>query len=118
MEAKVIKNRWGSEVRLLKTWVPNETGELAIRFATHFGLVAAQTVGEDKAGRAKFELQPVDMVVDRAIEMAEKLVAKMKEKNWIVDCPDLPEDEPEKKDNPPENPPEDTSGVGAPQGGS
>lgn len=93
MEAKVIQTRWGTnEVRLVKTWVPNETGELAIQFATHFGMVAAKIEGEDSGGRSKMELQSPDEVVDRACEMAELLVARLKKKNWIIDLPDLPDE--------------------------
>lgn len=105
MEARIMKSRWGSsEIRLIKTWVPNETGDLAIRFATHFGIIAAKSAGEDTAGRSRLDLQTVDEIVDRSCELADKLVAKMKEKGWIVDLPDLPEEEPE-KDNPSEQGP-------------
>jgi hypothetical protein len=117
MEAKVIKNRWGSEVRLLKTWVPNETGDLAIRFATHFGIIAATDNGEDTAGRHQIKLAEVADVVKRSCDLAEQLVEEMKKRGWIVNCPDLPENEPEEEPQKKE-PPEDTSGIGAPQGGS
>jgi hypothetical protein len=92
MEAKIVRTRWGTnEIRLGKAWVPNETGELAIRFATHFGVVAAEDAGEDSKGRSKLRLQSPEMVVKRACDMAEQLVAKMKERGWVVDIPDLPD---------------------------
>lgn len=118
-----MKTRWGgNEIRLTKTWVPNEVGELAIRFATHFGVIAATESGEDSQGRAKIALQSPQQVIDRACEMAQLLTDKMKANGWIVDLPDLPEEEPDlmpAKDLKKAPPDEGSLGVGAPpQGGA
>jgi hypothetical protein len=119
MEAKLRKTRWGAyEVRLTKQWVPSEIGDLAIRFATHFGIVAAKTDGQDQAGRAKLELQTVEEIVERSCSLAKALVERMEKEGWIVKCPDLPDDAEELGDIMPEKdlkkvePPEDTTTQG------
>jgi len=89
------------ELVINREWVPNEVGDLAIRFATHFGIVAAKTEGEDKAGRAKLELQTVEEIVQRSCDLAEKLNAELTKRGWILNLPDVPEDAPETKTDPP-----------------
>jgi hypothetical protein len=95
-----IVNRYGSkEVVLQNEYVPNEIGLIALGFATHFGVIAAKTDGEDKAGRAKLELQTVDEIVQRSCDLAQKLTDEMKKRGWFVDLPDQPDEpEEEKKD--------------------
>lgn len=46
----------------------------ALRFLEHFAIVAGKTEGEDKAGRARCDLQGVAEVVDRAFAIAEAFV--------------------------------------------
>lgn len=48
--------------------------ELALRFATHFAVVAGIPDGEDEAGRQKLRLLTPDEVVLRSFEIAEKFV--------------------------------------------
>jgi hypothetical protein len=98
MRTKII-NRYGhKEVVVQNETVPSEIGMIALGFATHFGIIAAKTDGEDKAGRAKLELQTVDEIVQRSCDLAQRLSDEMKKRGWIVDLPKIPdEDEQEKK---------------------
>lgn len=89
MKHEVIKygKKFGETIKIFREHIPNEVGELATEFARHFGIVAAKIEGEDKAGRAKLELQTVEEVVQRSCDLAEKLWAEMNKRGWILDLP-------------------------------
>ena len=70
-------------------------GNLAIIFVERWGMVAGKTGTEDSSGRAYISDMTPDEVVARAIEMSEKLVAALEEKDWVrsilkVDVPATP----------------------------
>lgn len=103
MKYEVIKwgKRGGEDIRLIRENMPNEEGELAIRFATHFGIIAAKTEGQDEAGRAKLELQTVEETVKRSCDLAQKLTEELKKRGWMLDLPtpkmpEPPEETPER----------------------
>jgi hypothetical protein len=77
----------GEEVRVLREHIPNEEGDLAIRFAERFAVIAAVEDGVDEAGRAKLRLQTVPEVVERACELAAQMTTALRERNWILDLP-------------------------------
>jgi hypothetical protein len=77
----------GEEVRIVRDHIPNEEGDLAIRFAERFAVIAGVEDGYDEAGRAKFRLQTVDEVVERSCELAAKMTIALRERNWILDLP-------------------------------
>lgn len=77
------------------------TARLAIDLAARWGVVAAQDGGEDSAGRHQYMLSEPSAVIDRAVAMAEGLVAKLKANGHILPVPSftemiaLPDDEPD-----------------------
>jgi hypothetical protein len=91
---KYLKVKWGrrggEEVQIIRERVPTEEGDLALKFATHFAVIAAVEDGYDEAGRAKLRLQTVDEIVQRACDLAEKMTAALRKREWILDLP-IPE---------------------------
>jgi hypothetical protein len=79
--------RGGEEVIITKDWTWNEEGELAIRFAERFALISAIEDGYDKMGRQKLRLLTPKEVTQRACELAEKMVAALRKREWILDLP-------------------------------
>ena len=65
-------------------WSLEVVASLALRFLDHnTALVAGKLSGEDSNGRAKYDLQPVDEVVNRAFAIAEEFVRVAESKNLI-----------------------------------
>jgi hypothetical protein len=101
MKIEVVKwgKRGGEDVRILRERIPTEEGDLALRFATHFAVVAAVEDGVDEAGRAKFRLQTVDEVVQRSCELAAQMTIALKSRGWMLDLPiPKPPEPPEEED--------------------
>jgi hypothetical protein len=58
-------------------------GILALKFVEKWGMVQGATGQEDSAGRATIALMPVEDVIDRAVNIADGLVAKLEGLGWI-----------------------------------
>lgn len=61
--------------------------ELAINLVSHFALIAAKDDGDDTSGRRASKLQSTDEVVNRACDIAEKMIDELEKRNWIIDIP-------------------------------
>lgn len=64
-------------------WNLSFKGSMATILVERWGTVAGSTGREDSQGRAYIDLMPVAEVVGRAVEMADLLVDKLVEKEWV-----------------------------------
>ena len=67
---------------------PNQVATFAFVLIERFGLIAADTDGEDSAGRQKGCLLPVADVVDRAFDLAEKAYETAFSRGMMLELPD------------------------------
>jgi len=68
-------DRWSSFLEL--------RGSLAIVLVEKWGTVAGYLNGEDSQGRAKLDLLPPDMLVERAVTIANLTVNALEQRGWI-----------------------------------
>lgn len=67
----------------------NYKARLAAAMVERWGCVACEVDGEDSSGRQKMRLATADELVNRAVEVAELLVERFREKNWNTIMPTL-----------------------------
>lgn len=63
---------------------PDHTARLAFALIERWGAVAAESDGEDSAGRAKLKLQAPDDLVRRAFDIAQSAVAEAKKRGLMI----------------------------------
>ncbi len=66
---------------------PDWVARLATLMVEKWGTVAAEPDGEDSSGRAKVRLATADELVTRAVDVAEALVAKLRERGHVYKTP-------------------------------
>lgn len=62
--------------------------DLAAHMIERWGAVAAESNGEDSAGRHKLRLATPDELVQRACDIADRAVSEFEKRGWIVALPD------------------------------
>lgn len=80
----------------VKVWErehPELEARMAVDMLVKWGMVAASPDGEDSAGRQKLRLATPEELVERAIQCADLLCAKMRERRWFHVAPSI-NDEP------------------------
>jgi hypothetical protein len=84
----LIGNQFDYErVIIHRTQALDSVGEAALRLIERFGLMAADTDGEDSAGRQKGKLMPPSEVVQRCFDIAEMFLIEAIKRDHIVDVP-------------------------------
>jgi hypothetical protein len=74
-QSHAIETRWGVQWEM--------RSDLAWDLLKHFGSVAAKTDGEDKAGRAKLELQEPAEVVERVFTIVDLFVERIEQRGGL-----------------------------------
>lgn len=65
------------------------TGSLAVRLVEQYGIVAGRFDGEDSSGRRALTQQEPAEVVERAVTIAELMIAKLRERGHVALMPAL-----------------------------
>lgn len=95
-EIKVIDNTFSAESRQAKVFV-HEREHLNLRalytmaMIERWGMVAAESDGEDSAGRAMMRRSRAEEVVSFAVECTELAFAEMEKRDWITIAPSVAE---------------------------
>jgi hypothetical protein len=66
---------------------PNFEARLAINLLERWGLVAAESDGEDASGRAKLRLSTPEELSKRACDVAAQTTAELRKRGWILELP-------------------------------
>jgi len=75
------------EMTIHKHTVLDTRAECAIEMLIKWGMVAEVPDGEDSAGRFKLKLMPVDELVQRACETADKAFREFEKRGWTLEIP-------------------------------
>lgn len=75
------------EITFHRKTLLDSKAEFATEMLVKWGVVAAMPDGEDSAGRAKLKIMPIDELVQRACETAEKAFTEFGKRGWILDVP-------------------------------
>ena len=75
------------EVTFHKKTILDSKAEFATEMLIKWGMVTGVPDGEDSAGRAKLKVMPVDELVQRACETAEKAFTEFEKRGWILEVP-------------------------------
>jgi hypothetical protein len=75
------------EIVVYQKTAANNRARLAVSMLERWGAVAGTPDGEDSAGRAKLNHMPVDDMVKRACETAEKAFIEFERRGWLLDLP-------------------------------
>lgn len=78
-------------VEIYSTETLNDEGRLACVLVEKWGLIAAETDGEDSAGRARVRPPTPDELVARAFDIAERFWATARARGHAVAVPDIGE---------------------------
>lgn len=70
---------------------PDWVARMATTMVEKWGMVTAESDGEDTSGRAKLRLSTPDELVTRAVDTAEKLIAALRERGHVVRTPSYEE---------------------------
>ena len=89
--AKQIYRGHFPEITHIAKEYPTLKARLAIQLVERFGMIVADTVGEDSAGRSKMVAMPPQEVVDRALKIADLLVDSMRTLGWMETMPTFDE---------------------------
>lgn len=66
---------------------PNEEARFAMAMVERWGMVAAESNGEDSAGRASLRLQTPEELISRAFKVAELVFAEARNRGWVIHLP-------------------------------
>ena len=92
-EAKEIDGyRGATEVTIHKTLQPGLVAITAIEFVERWGMVTGMPDGEDSAGRHQLRLATPDEVVERALEISQKLWDAFEEKGLLLEGIPIPKE--------------------------
>ena len=83
-------DRWNenfSSVKTVQRTVFTNKGKMAWELLQRFATIAAETKGEDSAGRAKLELLSPNDVVARACDIAEVAWDEFARRDWLLTLP-------------------------------
>ncbi len=75
------------DVLIYRTLGLNLRATIAMEMVTKWGMVQGNPDGEDSAGRAKRGLMPVDELVKRACDSADKLFEEFEKRGWTIEVP-------------------------------
>lgn len=87
-----VRNReqlWEKEVLVYDTEVPTSEGRFAFCLIERWGMISSIEDGEDRIGRQKGRLLPVEEVVDRAFDMAHVAFREARFRRLMEELPDL-----------------------------
>lgn len=73
------------------TELANNQARLATILIEKWGMVLAESDGEDSSGRAKLRTAAPAEVVERACKTAELAIEAFRARGWIIDGPDISE---------------------------
>jgi hypothetical protein len=90
---KIETFRGRPEITIHDTEVAQPQALIAERLMSHLAIVAAMPDGEDSSGRQKLRMMTPAEVVTRANDIADLAWKQWRQRNWLLDIPDL---EPEK----------------------
>lgn len=81
------KTYQGTEILVCRTRGLTSEAEMAARMIERWGCVAAESDGEDSAGRQKFKLTDSHDLVIRACNISEIMFKEFTERGWTIDVP-------------------------------
>ncbi|MDR3633741.1 MAG: hypothetical protein P4L84_07880 [Isosphaeraceae bacterium] len=100
MEYKVVSQYEDTpRIAIHETEHPGFEARLAINLIERWGLVAAESDGEDSAGRAKSRLSTPKELAQRACDVAAEASAELRKRGWIFSLPSQSEIDAEFKRN-------------------
>lgn len=84
-----IRKNFDGEVKvtLHETEVPTLEARMALSFMERWAMVAAESDGEDSAGRAKLRLMTADEITSHACNVAQKAVDQFRARGWVKNIP-------------------------------
>ncbi len=74
-------------IAIFKKQAKNTRAEIALEFINRWGMAAAETDGEDSAGRQKLKLSTPGKMVQRACQAADLLMSEFEKRGWLLDLP-------------------------------
>lgn len=77
----------GTHITVYSTVVSNMRGNLALKLIERWGLITGIADGEDSAGRAKINQEPINDLVKRAFECADKAYNELEKRDWLLNIP-------------------------------
>ena len=87
-------NRYGETTLPATVMVHNRItldprASFALNCLEKWGLVMGSPDGEDSAGRAKGKIMPLDEVVARACDVADRAYSAFRDRGWVIALPSL-----------------------------